>query len=262
MKIVYQPALGQPKQSASVPQPDWISSVAGIDEFFASGCYDGTVKLYTPAGKVVASALASDQAVTCIDVASTSQEVVVAVGSKDCTVKLFTGSSSALASAGDGAEVTLSLGCRTDGHDTAVTCVRFAPSGQLLASSSWDGSITIWDVEQALANKDEAWSAAGAGGASSAPVMPSVDKKKKKRRRGSTAAEDEDGDGVPARTTSLPAVDLPRNVDIVPQPQCVAGLTWLGGDRVAAGGYDHCLRLYDVDAGGREIQSFVRIVVN
>lgn len=46
VKVTYQPALGQPKQSASIPQPDWISSVAGIDDRFVSGCYDGAIRLF------------------------------------------------------------------------------------------------------------------------------------------------------------------------------------------------------------------------
>ena len=89
MRVVYQPAVAQPKESAGIPTPDWISCVAGIDDRYASGCYDGFVRLYQPG---TAAPLLSAQlhalAVTSVDMFATSEELLVASGGKDCAMKL------------------------------------------------------------------------------------------------------------------------------------------------------------------------------
>ena len=94
--MTYQPALAQPKESAGVPTPDWIAAVAGNDTHFVTGCYDGFVRLYSPgAADSIAAGLAHGQAVTAVDLFATTAELLVASGSKDCSLKLSVTSTTA-----------------------------------------------------------------------------------------------------------------------------------------------------------------------
>ncbi len=46
VKVVYQPAMGQPRESAGIPTPDWVGAAAGVEGFYLTGGYDGFVRLY------------------------------------------------------------------------------------------------------------------------------------------------------------------------------------------------------------------------
>jgi WD40 repeat protein len=231
VRILYQPAMAQPKQSASIPQPDWISSVAGIDDCFVSGCYDGSVRLYAPDGTICSTAFVSAQSVTTVDTARTSAEVIIISGSKDCVVRLHTCAvGGGVLTATDLPVLAAATGAA---HDTAITCARFSPSGLLACTGSWDGSLCVWDVSKALADKD----------AAAAPAAPAARKRKKP-----TSEE-------PAPVAGV--IEMSPVLELVPLPQAVGGVAWLPGDRVVAGGYDHMLRLYDVEAGGRQVHSMV-----
>ncbi len=45
VKVVYQPAMGQPKETAGIPTPDWIGAAAGVEAHYLTGGYDGYVRL-------------------------------------------------------------------------------------------------------------------------------------------------------------------------------------------------------------------------
>ena len=142
------------------------------------------------------------------------------------------------------------------GVESAVTSVRFSPTGAVLAAAFWDGSVSLWDVPAALTASDSA-TAAVVPSQSTAPSTAAADKKKKRRRGG--AGDDDDGAGAGAgagaaagSSTSAPVrsvVDMTPMQQLGAQSQCVAAVAWQGDSHVIAGGYDHCIRVFDVEEG-------------
>jgi ribosome biogenesis protein YTM1 len=110
------------------------------------------------------------------------------------------------------------------GHDGAVEHVEFDPTGKLLATSSWDGDLKIWDLSDAEAAKG-------------ASEERKTKKSKNKETNGSDSADKSVISEIEARST------------FVGHMQCVSTLQWLNPDQIVSGSWDHSLRFWDVESG-------------
>ncbi len=247
LRVEYHPSLGQPTESEGVPHPDWVGSVAGIDGSYVSGCYDGIVRVFD-AGSTVAVAESSvhGAAVTAVHLMRTSAETVVASGSKDCSLRLSAVVDGAAGAGGD--RRVLRCFATASGIESAVTAVCFSPSSVLVAASCWDGSVSLWNVGDAMAAGDAVLAAASSSAAATAAAAAS----KKRRRRGSAVEE-----GAEAAAAVAP-VDMPVVTRIPGGSLCASAVAWQGDARLVVGGYDHAVHVYDVEREGRLELSVVR----
>ena len=109
-------------------------ALSGNDKYIASGSQDRTAKIFNLAdGSLVGVCEGHKRGVWAVEFSPIEQ--LVATASGDCTVKLWN-----LAAAG--------IPCiRTfEGHEQAVLCTRFLPSGLQLVSSDALGIIRFWNV--------------------------------------------------------------------------------------------------------------------
>lgn len=249
----YSVAVQPPTSEDTTEVPDWVGAVSGTDNLFVSGCYDGTVRLHGLQGgaPVWAVAAAHAKPVTSLHAAATSDGgAVVASGSKDCIVKVWS-ATPAGADAGAGAAAGGKHGGKKGGkgkaaasggltltgvgmgHEAAVQCVQLAPGGSHLVSSAWDGNIRVWS---GVGRSSTPSTATGAG--AGAAAVDDVKKRRRTRTRSSDAAEPT----TPSELTTAQTLGTAS--------QCIAGVAWAGDNRVVAGGHDHTLYVFDVDAGG------------
>lgn len=107
------------------------------------------------------------------------------------------------------------------GHEGAVEHVEFDPLGKLLATSSWDDTIKIWDLNDEV-------------------ELDGADRKSTKKAKKSEdlkAAKTAGAANVEARST------------FIGHNQCVSVLQWISSDQIVSGSWDHSLRFWDVDSG-------------
>ena len=257
----YQPALKPPSESEDLEHPDWVSSASGADTAFVTGCYDGTLRLYSPEGKQFSTTIAHKKPITSVSMSqvatATGSADLIASASKDCTVKLWIGDSN------HSDEVLTQVGLGA-GHEAAVQCVALSPSNALLASSAWDGEVRVWDIEAPTAAAVDAsesgadvrvgsGSGAGAGAGTGAGAPSST-----KRRRTRSASKESMGSRA---RVSVGITDLSSTLSLSTTTQCVTSVVWTDTNRLVTAGYDHVIRLYDVESGGNVLQSLVRCVL-
>ena len=110
----------------------------------ATGCYDGTARLWTPGGKLMCSLSGHDGAVTAVSLlppavggGGGAGGCVVVAGGHDATVRTW--------------DVAVAKGkaepgeCRVfTGHEGAVNAVAASPGGEVFASASHDCTARIW----------------------------------------------------------------------------------------------------------------------
>lgn len=100
-----------------------------------------------------------------------------------------------------------------DGHGSAVECVSYSPSGDLMASCGWDEKIVVWSFDE------------------------------------DNLVEQHQTSGNKKRKTSEQCQYIKPRTFMEGHMQCVSSLHWISEDEIASASWDHSVRLWDVDSG-------------
>lgn len=149
LKIEFFEATRPPRHSAVLEQDDWISAIKIGSEFVLTGSYDGMGRIWTKTGDCVASmpCFSSTE-----NAGSSFVKSVNWISSKSTC--LLAGHSQSIFAYGiksnqSGVECELDFECV--GHSGTVEALALNKSETLLASGSWDQTVSIWTTS----NDDE-----------------------------------------------------------------------------------------------------------
>ncbi|KAL0232566.1 hypothetical protein GEMRC1_011313 [Eukaryota sp. GEM-RC1] len=121
-----------PEPQESFPHPDWVSSLVGVSSVsFLSGCYDGSVHLWTN-GKSITANL-HQGVVSGLDVFNHNSSLYIASAGRDGKVSMSTVNETQIQ------EVGVMIN-----HPNAVECLAIAPGGSLLTTGCWDSTVRIY----------------------------------------------------------------------------------------------------------------------
>lgn len=243
MEIKYFPALQAPELAADEEVPDWVSGVAvagscvppaavvlkqvltphllPVHSIPISSCYDGTLRLHDPStGAVQQEVLLAPDSLTCV---AASEGSAIAAGAADGSLHMLNMDGTAAPAH------VLSMRAVE-----AVQSVAFVGAGaaQVLAAGTWSGIVHAWHTAALV---EEA-------GAAAAPAP--------KRRAGKRSK-------APA-PSALPAVsDISPTLELLGHKGAVTCMATLPAAPAAlvTGSWDHSLRVWDLAAGGVEVDS-------
>ena len=238
LDVEYIPAVGPPSDEATGKHEDWVSAVDGSwAGAVATGCYDGTARLWSPGGKLLCSMSGHKGAVTTVSLLPPPSTVedgggggggcTVVSGGHDGTVRTWdvsltkkTGSGGGGASEGERRVFV--------GHEGSVNCVAASPGGEVFASASQDRTARVWSRLGGRAVAD------GGGGG----------KKAGKRRKG------EDGNDVATAGGAGGDLDEPLGDEVVltGHKDAVSAVAWETAETVWTGSFDHTLKCWDAES--------------
>ena len=164
LEVEYIPAVAPPSEEATGKHEDWVSAVDGSwGAAVATGCYDGTARLWTPGGAQMINRLSPPDVrdgvtpapvtTVCLlppapDSQAGSTGCVVVAGGHDGVVRSW------------GVEVDAKRGVAKEianqsslfvGHEGAVKCVAAAPGGERVASCGHDHTVRVWHRDAGFA---------------------------------------------------------------------------------------------------------------
>ena len=167
LEVEYIPAVAPPSEEATGKHEDWVSAVDGSwAAAVATGCYDGTARLWTPGGAQLIRLSPPDVAVP--EGASTAAVTTVCLlppapdshpdGSTGCVV-VAGGHDGVMRAWGvevdakrGGASAVANETCNLFvGHVGAVKCVASAPGGERVASCGHDHTVRVWHRDAGFA---------------------------------------------------------------------------------------------------------------
>lgn len=188
-----------------VPYGAYDSQVCCYDERLLAAQPDDSVWIVGQHEQPVLSVSSYYRGGTSFDLASASQYASVYVWRVDAKAKTSVATHSLV------------------GHDGAVEHVEFDPTGNLLATSSWDGDVKVWDLSDG-----------------ELPTTSEQPKTKRAKMAEATASS--------APSSASMSVVEPRST-LTGHNQCVSVVRWLDSERLVSGSWDHSLRFWDVDSG-------------
>ncbi|KAL7418020.1 putative WD-repeat protein [Mrakia frigida] len=217
---------GEGFSTNSVPtsaQPtDLVSTPGG--EFVLVATSEGVDVLSK--GKKIASRLFKGEKVLSVAAGKSGSEVVVAVGFESKTIQLFSLGSSIEKFSSDAPVVTFSE------NKGAVYALNFSPEGDLLAAGDSSGKIQVYDVKEKKIKISSRW-ASHTGRITSLRFSPS----------GKHCASSSLDTNVFVWSVEKPL----RSIKIANAHSGGAyGVEWLGEKRIASGGADAVVRVFDV----------------
>ena len=254
LEVEYIPAVAPPSEEATGKHEDWVSAVDGSwGAAVATGCYDGTARLWTPGGAQMIKLSPPDvrDGVTpahvttvCLlppapDSRAGSTGCVVVAGGHDGVVRSW------------GVEVDAKRGVAKEianqsslfvGHEGAVKCVSAAPGGERVASCGHDHTVRVWHRDAGFAFDKTADVTAG---------------RKTKKSRGKRRKGDDGDDAEPPARFLAPGVDelppppehlapLEKELVFTGHTDSVSAVAWESVNVVWSGGFDHALKSWDV----------------
>lgn len=247
LEVEYIPAVSPPSDEATGQHEDWVSAVDGSwAGAVATGCYDGTARLWTPGGCLMATLAGAKGAVTAVgllpppsggmfDDGSTTTGATVVAGGHDGMVRTWDVAVRQGKKDGKGADAKEAVGSRRVfvGHGGAVNAVAASPGGEFFASASHDCTARVWSR---------------LGGAVDAGSKKSG-VKKGKRRKG------EDGAARADEDVTDPAAALGEETRLEGHKDSVSAVAWESADTVWTGSFDHTLKCWNAETAQLQ-QSF------
>eukprot|EP00897_Mesotaenium_endlicherianum_P005871 jgi/Mesen1/5311/ME000264S04333 len=204
--VEYIPAVVPPEPKQSIVHDDWVSAVDGsLAWVILTGSYDSIGRVWDAAG-------------TCRCTLSGHRDAITAIA-----VPLEADSKK-------GGQKTAGIVRAYTGHTASVQCVAASPSGQEMASGSWDTSIRLWRVEADPAAAEE----------------QAKDDAKKKRRADSNG-------GAHSIASAAPQVEARATLE--GHTQCVSSVAWPDSDSLYSASWDHSLRSWDASTGSKAVLS-------
>lgn len=261
LEVEYIPAVAPPSEEATGKHEDWVSAVDGSwGAAVATGCYDGTARLWTPGGALMIKLSppdlidgASPAPVTTVCLlppmsqgdgsrgSGTATGCVVVAGGHDGVVRSW------------GVEVDAKRGVASEianqsslfvGHEGAVKCVAAAPGGERVASCGHDHTVRVWHRDAGFAFDKTAGVTAG--------------RKTKKSQAGKRRKGDDGDDAEPPARFLVPGIDEPppppehlaplgKELVFTGHTDSVSAVAWESSNVVWSGGFDHVLKSWDVE---------------
>jgi len=215
LDIEYILKADSPTLMQSLLHDDWVSCVDTCSGYVLTGSYDNSISIWNTQGKCLTAVEGHQMPVK--SVAWVSREAGVdrfLSSSQDQTILIWQSSGSTTDS---DEPPTCAHICR--GHAASVDCVAVNPEKNRFASGSWDKSIKIWDAVPDFEAGDEI-----------DPEQVSM-----KRHRGEEKEK--------AATTRTPLATFTGH------KEPVSCLQWNANNEMYSGGWDHCIRSWDVDTG-------------
>ncbi|XP_057299577.1 ribosome biogenesis protein WDR12 homolog [Hydractinia symbiolongicarpus] len=201
-----------PKLEQSLIHDDWISGLDISNQFIISGSYDNTVNIWTLNGTCLISLEGHTMAVKSVSWLSTKQDDMKFLSTSQDQTILIWNFNSF-----DKKSECIHI-CR--GHAGSVDCLAVQPSGEKFASGSWDKIIKIWDVNSTNDGNDEDFE----------------DAVKKNRL----------SDSERKITNMLPLLSLSGH------KEAVSTLCWPHNNELISAGWDHCIRLWDIESSSNK----------
>jgi ribosome biogenesis protein YTM1 len=216
ISIAYFPATNAPDFSGEKEElPDWVSCLSYNKSILCSGCYDGSINLYTENEnglKEVQSKTVSVGPIKCIDSMVLDDKLWIAAASLDHTLSIHTYH--------DDENVMQTFGqCIQEGMSCAMSSLDFSSShSKFLASGDGNGSISVWNVTK---SEDQ---------------VAEVSSKKRKTLGGKKSL---------AEIKALTAIESAHS-------QLVSGISWGNHlsdskNHIISGSWDHSIKLWDVE---------------
>ena len=250
LDVEYIPAVGPPSEESVGKHEDWVSAVdGGFAGAIATGCYDGTVKLWSSGGSRllnVAVPNAQNNAVTSVALLpGDGDAITIVAGAHDGVARTWDASLSKQKASARPSRVFV-------GHTAAIAEIAAAPGGAHFASASADGTARVWrreggaefdfaaDAETVGAEKEKDETSAKRRKKTNASHVPGA-APARSCLDFDDARDDGDGDGPLApRGAELVLGDHRGGVN------CVG---WESPDAVWSGGDDKTLKRWDADSG-------------
>lgn len=214
LPIEYFPLLNKPQIESETNCNDWVSSISSSKTYHTIGCYDGSIRVFDDTDALLSNTRIHSRPIKCIDTFENDKELLVASASLDNSFVFSTFNHSSH-------KLIKKHVC--SGHDSQVMSTRISPSGSLVVSSAWNGSVLVWNVGE-LSSTQEAVS----------------------------GAQGNDRDGVD---------DVQPIKDLTLSSESVGSVCWRG-EQVITGGWDHAIRFWDLETGGTVVTMNGTKVVN
>ena len=141
LDVEYIPAVGPPAETSVGKHEDWVSAIdGGFAGAIATGCYDGTVGLWSPSGTrllTVAVPNAANNAITSVallptktrDGDGTNHRLALVAGAHDGVARLWDATFSGKRASANASRVFV-------GHTAAIAEIAAAPGGDRFATAS------------------------------------------------------------------------------------------------------------------------------
>ncbi|KAL5496249.1 hypothetical protein EMCRGX_G012494 [Ephydatia muelleri] len=201
-----------PTLNQEVRHNEWVSAVHCSAKLILTGSYDGVVRIWSREGKLLGTAeghTAPVKDVAWLNPGATGDGQLFVSASQDQTIHMWKYDWLT-------ADVVHLYQCR--GHARSVEAVAPSPDQSKFSSVSWDKYVKIWSSDPSPGEE--------AGDDASVPV----------KKRKSTSKQ-------PKVMTRTPLVTLAGHT------QPAVTVRWPTEDELLTGGWDHCIRLWDMATG-------------
>jgi ribosome biogenesis protein YTM1 len=265
LDVEYIPAVGPPSEESVGKHEDWVASIdGGFANAIATGCYDGSAKLWTPGGRLLLTlpvANAANNAVTSVTLLpsgnGSEDGLVLVAGAHDGIVRSW----DCAVSKKNGASASAKNARAFVGHTAAVVAVASAPGGEFFASASNDGTARVWRREGGV-EVDET-TAVGDGNKAGSAKRRKGEKKTLAGGDTRRSCLDEkievDGD------TDNPLAARNEELVLIGHKSAVTSVQWESPSAVWSGGDDKTLRRWDAEHGRCKyfpISTFRRLIAH
>ncbi|KAI9457571.1 WD40-repeat-containing domain protein [Boletus coccyginus] len=225
LEIEYFESVLPPQRMTTLPHEDWVSSIScRIPQHFLTASYDGHIRLFDYAQKLVQDVAAHQAPITSVCVVpsppSTDESVVIASASHDLTASLTRVSLAPDASPSSQTLASLHL------HTSPLSSITSDHTGSHLLTASWDHLIGFWDTT--IPTQDEV-----------TPTSDLASSDRKKRRK--VVNEADQGRGKRKAPTTV----LKSHTARVSKAEFAPG----SNQRAYSCGFDSTVRTWDVESG-------------
>ncbi|ESQ41531.1 hypothetical protein EUTSA_v10013619mg [Eutrema salsugineum] len=227
LEIEYIRAVTPRKEENPSLHDDWVSAVDGSSpRFILTGCCDGLGRLWSSSGSCTHVLEGHSGAISSVAFVNSNgaETVTVATASKDRTLRLFKVDTAESVDSTTRVRAYKIL----RGHKASVQSVVAQKSGDMVCSSSWDSTISLWHTNDS-ASEGESFAV--------------------KKRKGNNQAEEFQSEGE-AETT------------FVGHTQCVSSVVWPEHDVIYSASWDHSVRRWDVPTGKDSLNLFCGKALN
>ena len=260
LDVEYIPAVGPPSHKSTGQHEDWVSAVdGGFAGALATGCYDGTAKLWSANGVALLSVAvpnARSNAVTSVALLpagggekdATTHELALVAGAHDGVARAWDASVSR-----DG-KASARPSRVFVGHTGSIAEIAAAPGGDSFATASSDGTARVWRRDGGA--PFDFGDAEPESRPSSGEPQPRASLKRRKARKGLVASHVPGA--APARscldfdaTESADGPLAPLGAELVlgDHRGGVTCVGWESPEAVWSGGDDKTLKRWDADSG-------------
>ncbi|MCL4128536.1 UNVERIFIED_CONTAM: hypothetical protein GTU68_024189 [Idotea baltica] len=209
-----------PTPKDNLEHDDWVSAVMSNGQWLVTGCYDNTVQLWEVGGMKMGRGKEGHKLT--IPAHKAPVKAVAWIRSEG-VVKTFASCSidqTTLVWDWDSKKNSVECVYECRGHTQSVECLGVEKDGKKFATGSWDNSLKIWDADSKF---------------SSQPAAETEPNQKKTKR------------------TKDQRLKTPL-MTFAGHSESVSGVDWVSSTQLVSCSWDHSIRLWDIEAGGKTSQ--------